>query len=118
MGLFDLAFCAGVLAIGRYALGLDVPTLQTLTLVTLVFNGQAVFYTVRERRRLWSSRPSTLVILCSVADILLVPTLAVGGVLMAPLPVTLVAGVAAAAVVLAFTLDGVKALMFGWLKVA
>ncbi|HTP96461.1 MAG TPA: HAD-IC family P-type ATPase [Burkholderiales bacterium] len=118
MGLFDLAFCAGVLAIGRYELGLDVPTLQTLTLVTLVFNGQAVFYTVRERRRLWSSRPSTLVILCSVADILLVPTLAVGGVLMAPLPVTLVAGVAAAAVVLAFTLDGVKALMFGWLKVA
>ena len=39
MGLCDLALCAGVLAVGRYRLGLSVAALQTLTLVTLVFSG-------------------------------------------------------------------------------
>ena len=116
MGFFDLIFCTGVLAIGKYGLRLDVVTLQTLTLVTLVFNGQAVFYAVRERRRLWSSRPSTIVILASVADVLIIPTLAVNGLLMAPLPIAVIVGVGIAAIVLAFTLDWVKALLFGWLK--
>jgi len=116
MGLFDLAFCVGVLAIGKYELRFDVATLQSLTLVMLVFNGQAVFYAVRERRRLWSSRPSTLVILCSVADLLIIPAMAVNGVLMAPLPIAVIAGVAIAAIVLSLMLDWVKALIFGWLK--
>jgi len=40
--------------------------LRTMTLVTLAFNGQAVFYVVRERKRLWSSRPSAIVMLSSV----------------------------------------------------
>jgi H+-transporting ATPase len=116
MGLFDLVFCTVVLAIGKYGLRLDVVTLQTLTLVTLVFNGQAVFYAVRERRRLWSSRPSTIVILASVADVLIIPTLAVNGLLMAPLPIAVIVGVGIAAIVLAFTLDWVKAMIFGWLN--
>lgn len=64
------------LAFGTYRLGLSIDALQTLTLVTLVFNGQAVFYAVRERRRLWSSRPSRTVILCSLADMLTIPTMA------------------------------------------
>ena len=58
IGLFDLVFCAGVLSIGVLEMQLDIDTLRTLTLVTLAFNGQAVFYVVRERKRLWSSRPS------------------------------------------------------------
>lgn len=49
LGLCDLVFCTGVLALGAYWLGLSVEQLQTLTVVILVFNGQAVFYVVRER---------------------------------------------------------------------
>ena len=118
MGFCDLAFCAATLAFGKYWLALPIATLQTLTLVTLVFNGQAVFYVVRERRRLWSSRPSLIVILSSIADMVIIPTLAAFGFLMAPLPVKLIAGVFAAAVVLAFALDFVKVALFRLLKMA
>jgi len=37
---------------------------------------KAVFYVVRERKRIWSSRPSLLVILSSIVDGLIVSTLA------------------------------------------
>jgi H+-transporting ATPase len=112
MGLFDLAFCVAVLLIGKNYLHLDIDSLRTLTLVNLVFSGQAIFYVVRERRHLWSSRPSGIVIASSIADLLIVPTLAVGGMLMAPLPLSVVASVFAGAVVFAFALDAVKAAVF------
>jgi H+-transporting ATPase len=116
LGVCDLLFCAGLLAIGWFELGLSASALQSLTVVILVFNGQAVFYAVRERRRMWSSRPSLTVILSSVADMLIIPSLAVCGVLMTALPIWLVADVFAAAVVLAFVLDTVKIALFGWLR--
>jgi H+-transporting ATPase len=116
LGICDLAFCAGVLAIGKYRLGLSVEALQTLTLVTLVFNGQAIFYVVRERRRIWSSCPSLIVILSSVADLLIIPTLAIRGVLMAPLAASVVAGIFVTAIVLAFVLDAVKVAIYSRLK--
>src|SRR6202042_960008 len=53
MGVIDLIFCVGCFAVGRYWLKLDTVTLRTLTVVTLVFSGQAVFYVARERRHLW-----------------------------------------------------------------
>jgi H+-transporting ATPase len=116
LGVVDLAYCVGVLAIGKYRLHFDIETIRTLTLVTLVFNGQALFYVVRERRHLWSSRPSATVLVCSIADLLIIPTLAVGGILMAPLPVVVVLGIFAASVVLAFVLDAVKLAVFRQLR--
>jgi H+-transporting ATPase len=112
LGVFDLAFCVGVLAYGKYALGLDVPGLQTLTLVTLVFSAQAIFYVVRERRRIWSSPPSTIVILSSIVDLSLIPTLAISGIFMQALSPTVVAGVFAASMALAFAMDALKAAIF------
>jgi H+-transporting ATPase len=112
MGLFDLAFCVAVLLYGKAYLQLDIDSLRTLTLVNNVCNGQAVYYVVRERRRMWSSRPSAIVVACSVADLLIVPTLALTGTLMAPLSFRIVAGVFATAVVFAFVLDVVKAIVF------
>lgn len=112
LGLFDLAFCIGVLLVGEDYFKLDLETLRTLTLVNLVIRGQAIYYVVRERRRIWSSRPSTIVLLCSLADLLIVPTLAVNGVLMAPLRLSLILGVFATAVVFAFALDEAKAHVF------
>ncbi len=112
MGLFDLAFCVGVLLVGKNYLQLDIESLRTLTLVNNVCNGQAVYYVVRERRRIWSSRPSTIVIACSIADLLIVPTLALTGTLMAPLSFRIIAGVFALAIIFAFVLDAVKAVVF------
>jgi H+-transporting ATPase len=118
LGLFDLVFCVGLLSFGVLVMHLDIDTLRTMTLVILAFNGQAVFYVVRERRRLWSSRPGLLVIVSSALDILIIATLALGGILMAPLAPSIVAGILAAAIVLALTMDQVKGLLFAHLKMA
>jgi H+-transporting ATPase len=112
LGIFDLAFCSAVLAFGKFDLGLSVGALQTLTLVTLVFNGQAVFYVVRERRRLWSSRPSSIVVLASIVDMLIIPTMAAQGILMTGLPLAVIVGIFGSAMVLALVLDLVKVSIF------
>jgi H+-transporting ATPase len=116
IGLFDLAFCAAALTYGSMVMQLDINTLRTMTLVTLALNGQAVFYVVRERRRLWSSRPSLLVIVSSILDVLIIGTLAVEGILMAPLAPSIIAGILAAAVVLALMMDQVKVWLFAHFK--
>jgi H+-transporting ATPase len=78
----------------------------------LVFGSQATIYAIRERRHMWSSRPSVWLAASSVADVLIASTLAVGGIAMTPLPVLMVARTLAAAVVLAFVLDAVKVPVF------
>jgi H+-transporting ATPase len=53
-----LGFSTGVVAVGRAWLGLTPGEVQTLALITLVFGNQALLYVLRERGRLWRSRPS------------------------------------------------------------
>jgi H+-transporting ATPase len=118
LGLFDLAFCVGILTYGSFVMHLDIDTLRTMTLVTLALNGQAVFYVVRERKRLWCSRPSLLVIVSSILDVSIIGTLALGGIFMTPLVPSIVAGIFAAAIVLAFIMDQVKAWLFVRFKMA
>jgi H+-transporting ATPase len=118
LGFCDLAFCIASLSVGRFALGLDSNTLRTLTVVTLVFSGQAIFYVSRERLHLWSSRPGSWLIASSILDITLFSTLATQGILMAPLPPTIVACIFGAAIVLAFVLDMVKVMLFRRLAIA
>jgi H+-transporting ATPase len=116
IGLFGLAFCATSLTIGAWVLKLDIDTLRTMTLVTLALNGQAVFYVVRERKRLWSSRPSPIVMASTVLDFLIIGTLASQGILMAPLSVSIIAGIFAASVLLALVMDQVKVWLFAFFK--
>jgi H+-transporting ATPase len=118
LGFCDLVFCIASLAVGRFALGLDSDALRTLTVVTLVYSGQAIFYVSRERRHLWSSRPGSWLIASSILDITLFSTLATQGILMVPLPATIVACVFGAAIVLAFCLDTVKVMLFRRLAIA
>ena len=117
LGFFDLAFCTGVLAIGKYALGFGIETLQTLSIVTLVFSGQAILYVVRERRHIWSSRPSTWLMVGSAADLLIIATLATRGILMKPLPVAVVAVLLAATIAFSLLLDLLKVPAFRHLKI-
>lgn len=112
LGTSNLIFCSTVLAVGKLHLGLPLGELQTLAAVTLVFSGQSVFYVARERRRLWSSVPSRWVIASSVADVSIIATLAIRGVVMTALPASIVIGVLAAAILFAFVLDSVKVALF------
>ena len=96
---------SGALLIGKYQLGLDIGRLRTLVVLTLVFGGEAILYTVRERRHLWSSLPGKWVMVASVADIVIISTLAVRGIAMKALPVADIATLLVAAVVFAFFLD-------------
>jgi hypothetical protein len=53
-----------------------------------------------------------LVIVSSILDILIIGTLALGGILMTPLAPSIIAGILAAAVVLALVMDQVKIWLF------
>jgi H+-transporting ATPase len=112
LGICLLAFCSGVLAVGRFGMNLGTETLRTLAFLVLVFGSQATLYAIRQRRRLWGIRPSLWLAASSVADIAIASTLAVGGIAMARLPPLLVAGTLAAAVAFAFVLDFVKVPVF------
>ncbi len=73
-----------------------------------MFGNQATTYTNRERRHLWSSRPSGWLVASSVADAMIASGLAIAGVAMAPLPAPVVAGTLVGAAVFAVLLDLVK----------
>ncbi len=118
LGVCDLGFCIGSLVLGRYQWGLDAQSLRTLTVITLVFSGQAVFYVSRERRHLWCSRPGAWLMASTVLDVLVFSVFAVNGVMMVALPVRMVLGVMVAAAGLAFVLDVVKLRLFAHLRIA
>ncbi len=117
MGGCLLAFCTGVLATGEYGGGLGTGALRTLAFAALVFGSQAMIYAIRERRRIWSSRPSVWLVASSAIDVAICATLAVGGLAMTPLPAWIVAATLAAAAAFAFVLDAVKRPIFARLGV-
>jgi H+-transporting ATPase len=112
MALGELLFCVGVLAAGDFVAGYKIETFWTLAFVTIVCGNQATTYNNRERRRLWSSRPSSWLIASSVVDTSIACILAVAGIAMAPLPLLVVAGALGGAVVFALLMDLVKVPLF------
>ena len=105
---FKFLFCIGVLAAGWYIFGLTLGQMQTLTFVMLVFAGQAVVYVLRERGRMWRSRPVKLMIFFSFVDVIIVSALAIGGILMHPLPVAVILMLLIATAAFAVAFDQVK----------
>jgi H+-transporting ATPase len=118
MGLGELIFCTSILAFGAYRMGFEIGALQTLAFIVIVFGNQATMYINRERRHLWSSRPSLWLVGSSIADLLIASTLAIGGIAMTPLPAWVVAGTLAAAATFAVVLDLVKVAIFSRLGIA
>jgi H+-transporting ATPase len=108
IGAFILVLSFGLFAYGREVLRLPLPQLQTLVFITLVFTGQGTVYLVRERSHLWRSTPSPWMLLSSMADILVVSSLAMGGILMAALSPAIVGLVLGSCIVYLFLLDFVK----------
>jgi H+-transporting ATPase len=118
VGLSELVFCAAVLAIGKFSLGLGIATLRTLAFVVIVFGNQATTYINRARQRLWSTRPSIWLVLSSVADLSIASIMASFGIAMARLPLLVMSGTFAGAVVLALIVDIIKIPIFNRLKIA
>jgi len=116
-GIGELVFCTSVLAFGAYHMGYDIQALRTLAFVVIVFANQATTYTNRERRRLWSSRPSFWLVVSSVADLIIASTLAIAGIAMTPLPALVVSGTLAAAIAFTVILDLAKVPLFARLGI-
>ncbi len=91
--------------------------IRTLSVVSIVYGSQATIYVVRGRRHLWGLRPTKWLIMSSIADVFIISTLAIGGFAMAPLPVFVVAGEFAAAIVFGLLLDVVKIPVFSRLGI-
>jgi len=117
MGVGELLFCTSVLLFGAYWMGFGIAALRTLAFVVIVFGNQATTYTNRERRRLWSSRPSIWVIVSSIGDLLIASVLAIAGIAMTALPAAIVAGALVAAIVFAVLLDFIKVPLFRRLRI-
>ena len=112
-----LGFSTAVLAFGRFRLGLDLHALPTLAFVTIVFGNQAVLFALRERRRMWYSRPSAWVIASSATDVAIASILVMSGTLMEPLSGYIVLAVFVAAAGFALVIDLIKMRIISSIKV-
>lgn len=112
LGVCLLAFCSGILAVGKFELGLGTETLRTLAFIALVLGSQAVIYAIRDRRHLWGTRPSSWLAASSIADIAIASLLAVAGIGMSPLPAWILASTFAAAAAFFVMLNFVKLPVF------
>ncbi len=111
-----LIFSFGVLYLGQYVYHLDLARLQTLVFVMLVFTGQANVYLVRERGHFWRSRPSTVLLLSTVGDVIVILLLATFGILMQPISLGMVAAIAGLTLAFAMALDFFKVTLFRRLR--
>jgi H+-transporting ATPase len=118
MGVCFLAFSTAVLAVGKFELHLGIEALRTMCVVGIVFGSQATTYVIRGRQHLWGLRPSLFLILSSVADVLIIATLAVCGIAMAPLPLVIIASELVAAIVFGLLMDVVKIPLFTRLNIS
>jgi H+-transporting ATPase len=93
-------------------LGLGIDALRTLSVVAIVFGSQAAIYAIRGRSRFWGLRPTVWLVISSIADLLIITTLATRGIAMASIPMAFVACEFAGAIALFLILDTVKICTF------
>jgi H+-transporting ATPase len=117
LGAFRLLYLVTILSLCWYMLHLSPAQMQTLTFVMLGFAGQGNVYVLRERRRLWSSRPAPIMALASACDVVLMGSLAAGGILMAALPLSIIGMLVAATIVFTLAMDSIKLAVFARLRI-
>jgi H+-transporting ATPase len=118
LGGFFLTFCIVILSIGKWEMQLGIDALRTLSVVSIVFGSQATIYAIRGHRSFWGLRPTGWLIASSIADLLIISTLAIRGIAMTPLPATVVAWEFGGAVVFGLTLAAAKIPVFSRLHIA
>jgi H+-transporting ATPase len=105
-----------VLYLARSVLALSLHQQQTMIFLMLVFSGQATVYVVRERGRLWSSRPGGWLLLATTFDVIIVTVLAVTGTWMTAVSLPMVLMVLGIAVAWMLIMDPVKVAVLGRLR--
>jgi H+-transporting ATPase len=118
LGLFFLAFCTGIMAIGKFEMHYGIDTLRTLTAIVLVYGSQSITYAVRDRRHFWGLRPTKWLALSTCADLLFISILANRGIAMAPLSLVVLTTILAAAVAFWIFLSVVKTPTFAKLRLS
>jgi H+-transporting ATPase len=113
-----LAFCLRILLVGKFKLKLDIAALRALSVVAIVFGSQATIYAMQDRQRLWGLSPSVWLVSSSIADVLIISALATLGIAMSSLPIWVVGGEFAAAVVFGILLDLIMVPVFGMLRIS
>ncbi|BDC18054.1 plasma-membrane proton-efflux P-type ATPase [Acidianus sp. HS-5] len=68
-------------------LSMSINEIHTFIFDMLVFTGQFTVYMVRERRSMWSSRPSNFLMISSLVDIIFISAISVLGILVSPIPI-------------------------------
>jgi H+-transporting ATPase len=117
LGLFRLFYLVTILGLGWYWLRLSPEQMQTLTFTMLVFAGQGNVYVLRERGRLWRSRPASVMLLASGCDLIMVAAFAAGGILMSSLPVWIIASLVATTVAFSLAMDSIKLAVFARIRI-
>jgi len=108
LGLCFLAFCVGVMAVGKFELRLGIEPLRTLLVVAIVYGSQATIYALRARRHMWGLRPTMWLVLCSAADVAIITLLASRGIAMVPLSLSILGCEFIAALLFGLILDAIK----------
>lgn len=117
LGLFKLSYCVGVLSLAWFSLGFPPEEMQTFTFAMLAFAGQANQMVLRERGHVWRSRPARIMVLASAGDLVMVSGLALGGVLMTPLPLWAIAMLAGTTLLFALGMDFVKVAVLSRIRI-
>lgn len=114
IGVVWLVLTYALFVAGRDVLHLELPQLQTLVFIALVFTGQATVYLVRDRRHFWSSVPSFWLLAASASAMIVMGTSAWFGFLMAPIRGELILTVLALVAVSSVAMDFLKARVFAY----
>jgi len=114
---FKLLFAISVVATGAFRLGMSPGQLQTLTFTMLVFAGQGMMFVLRERGRMWNSRPSLLLMSFSLADIIVISAVAIFGFLTPPLPPATILTLLGATALFVLAMDQVKVIVFRHIRI-
>ncbi|SNS71571.1 H+-transporting ATPase [Granulicella rosea] len=117
-GLGFLAFCIAVLTVGTYKMHLDIDHLRTLCVLSVVYGSQAITYALRDRQHLWGLRPTSWLLLSSVAEVLFISLLANRGIGMSSLPLLVLALELFSAILFFFVLNLAKIPIFRRLRIA
>jgi H+-transporting ATPase len=117
-GACFLAFSTAILAFGKFELHMGTEALQTLSAVGIVFGSTATTFVVRGRRSLWGLRPSLMLVLTSIVGVLIIPTMAVLGIAIAPVSIKIIAWEFGAAIIFGLILDVVKIPIFARLRIS
>jgi H+-transporting ATPase len=118
LGVCFLAYSTAVLATGKFEMHYGIEALRTLVVVSLVFGSQATVYAIRSRHHLLGLRPTVWLVSSSVADVLIITTLAVRGIAMVAVPLPVIACEFAGAVVFGAVVAAVKLPVFARLQLS